>query len=73
MALARQSTVYDLSLRGVEVSGQWKLEAHDEPLQRSDVAGIEQPLQLVTALAATRRLAVVGRAAGSPAGSRGWW
>ena len=49
LALARQSVVYDLSLRGVEVSAQLNLEAYEEPLRQVTVV-LDAPLQLVTAL-----------------------
>jgi hypothetical protein len=49
LALVRQSMVYDLSLRGVEVSAQLKLEAYDQPLRQVTVA-MDPQLQLVTAL-----------------------
>ena len=49
LALARQSMVYDLSRRGVEVSSQLKLEAHEEPLRQVTLL-MDPQLQLVTAL-----------------------
>ena len=49
VVLARQSTTYEFSLRGLEASIQLKLEAHNEPL--SEIAlTIDPPLQLVSAL-----------------------
>ena len=49
LALVRQSTVYDLSLRGVEVSAQLKIEAYDRPLQQVTLA-LDPQMQLVAAL-----------------------
>ena len=49
LALVRQSMVYDLSLRGVEVSAQLNLDAYDQPLRQVTVA-MDPQLQLVTAL-----------------------
>ncbi len=49
LALAGLSMVYDLSRRGVEVSAQLKLEAHEEPLRQVTLL-MDPQLQLVTAL-----------------------
>ena len=49
LALARQSLIYDLSLRGVEVSVQLKLEAYEEPLRQVTLL-MDPQLRLVTAL-----------------------
>ena len=49
LVLLRQSTTYDFSPRGVEVSAQLKLDVHNEPLTEVALA-IEPPLQLVSAL-----------------------
>ncbi len=48
LALLRESRTYDCSLRGVEVSAQWKLEVHNEPLERIVVL-LDPELQLVSA------------------------
>ncbi len=49
LALARQSLIYDLSLRGAEVSVQLKLEAYEEPLRQVTLL-MDPQLRLVTAL-----------------------
>jgi hypothetical protein len=66
VALARQSMVYDLSRRGMEVSAQLKLEAHDEPLRQVTLL-MDPQLQLVTAL---RGDAAAPWSVVSPPGSR---
>ena len=48
LVMLRQSTTYDFSLRGVELSAQWKLEAHNEPLAELPLV-LEPGLQLVSA------------------------
>ncbi len=48
LALLRESRTYDCSLRGLEVSAQWKLQAHNEPLERVTVL-LDPGLRLVSA------------------------
>jgi hypothetical protein len=48
LALLRESRTYDCSLRGVEVSAQWRFEVHNEPLERI-VAILDPDLQLISA------------------------
>ena len=48
LALLRESRTYDFSLRGMEVSTQWKLQVHNEPLQQIAVL-LDPGLQLVSA------------------------
>ena len=48
LVLLRESRTYDCSLRGVEVAAQWKLEIHNEPLERIVVL-LDPELQLVSA------------------------
>ena len=48
LALLRESRTYDFSLRGVEVSAQWRLQVHNEPLQQVTVL-LDPGLQLVSA------------------------
>jgi hypothetical protein len=48
LALLRESTTYDFSLRGVEVSARWKLQVHNEPLSQVTVR-LDPGLQLVSA------------------------
>ncbi len=49
LAVARQSMVYDVSLRGVEISAQLKLEAYDEPLRQATFR-LDPQVRLVAAL-----------------------
>ena len=49
LAVARQSMVYDVSLRGVEISAQLKLEAYDEPLRQATLR-LDPQVRLVNAL-----------------------
>ena len=48
LRLLRESRVYDLSPRGVEVSAQWRVESHNEPLDRVTLL-LDPGLQLATA------------------------
>lgn len=48
LAIVRERTSYDLSLRGVEVAVEWDLEIHHEPLSMIDLK-IDEQLQLVSA------------------------
>ncbi len=48
LALVREHTGYDVSLRGVEVSTEWTLEIHHEPLSQISFR-LDEQLQLVTA------------------------
>jgi len=48
LVLLRESCTYDLSLRGLEVSAQWRLQAHNEPLHQVTVL-LDPGLQLATA------------------------
>ena len=48
LALLRESRTYDCSLRGLEVSAQWKLQVHNEPLERVTVL-LDPGLRLVSA------------------------
>ena len=48
LALLRESRTYDCSLRGVEVSAQWKLQVYNEPLRQVAVL-LDPGLQLVSA------------------------
>ena len=48
MALLRESNVYEFSPRGLDLSAQWKIQAHDEPLEKIAVQ-LDPGLQLVTA------------------------
>lgn len=47
--VARQATTYDFTLRGVDVSAQWKLDVHRGRLSEIPVT-VEPPLKIVTAL-----------------------
>ena len=47
-ALLGESRVYDFSPRGVDLSAQWKIRAHDEPLEKISVL-LDPGLQLATA------------------------
>ena len=48
LALLRQSTTYDFSLRGLEVSAHWRLQVHNQPLHQVTVL-LDPGLQLVSA------------------------
>ena len=48
LALLRELRTYDLSMRGVEVSAQWRLQVHNEPLQQIAVL-LDPGLELVSA------------------------
>ena len=48
LALLRELRTYDLSLRGVEVTAQWRLQVHNRPLQQVAVL-LDPELQLVSA------------------------
>ncbi len=48
LALLRESRTYDFSLRGVEVSAQWRIQVHNEPLQQVTVL-LDPGLQLISA------------------------
>ena len=48
LALLRQATTYDFSLRGLEVSAQWRLQVHNQPLPQVTVL-LDPGLQLVSA------------------------
>ena len=48
LALLRQSTTYDFSLRGLEVSAHWRLQVHNQPLHQVTVL-LDSGLQLVSA------------------------
>ena len=48
LALLRESRTYDFSLRGVEVSAQWRIQVLNEPLQQVTVA-LDPGLQLISA------------------------
>jgi hypothetical protein len=48
LALLRESRTYDITPRGLEVSAQWKLQAHNEPLQQIAVL-LDPGLQLASA------------------------
>jgi hypothetical protein len=48
LALLRESLTYDCSLRGIDVSAQWKLQVYNEPLQEITVL-LDPGLQLVSA------------------------
>jgi hypothetical protein len=48
LALMRESCIYDLSIRGVEISAQWRIQAHNEPLQKIQIL-LDPGMQLVTA------------------------
>jgi hypothetical protein len=48
LVLLRESCTYDLSLRGLEFSAQWRLQAHNEPLHQVTVL-LDPGLQLATA------------------------
>jgi hypothetical protein len=48
LALLRESRTYDCSLRGIDVSAQWKLQVYNEPLQEISVL-LDRGLQLVSA------------------------
>ena len=48
LALLRESRTYDCSLRGLEVSAQWKLQVYNEPLDRISVL-LDPELQLLSA------------------------
>ena len=48
LALLRESRTYDFSLRGVEISAQWKLQAHNEPLSQITLM-LDPGLQLASA------------------------
>ncbi len=48
LALLRESRTYDCSLRGIDVSVQWKLRVHNEPLEQITVL-LDPELQLVSA------------------------
>lgn len=48
LALLRESRTYDFSPRGVEIAAQWRIEAHNEPLQQI-TALLDPGLQLVSA------------------------
>ncbi len=49
LVLARQSTTYEISLHGLEVSSQLRLEAHQAPLSEVPLR-LDSPLQLVSAM-----------------------
>ena len=70
LAVARQSMVYDVSLRGVEISAQWKLEAYDEPLRQATFR-LDPQVRLVNVALRRRSRPLVGRvAAGQPDDAR---
>ncbi len=48
LALVREQTGYDVSLRGVEVTTEWNLEIHHEPVRQIGFQ-LDEALQLVTA------------------------
>ena len=48
LALVRESTVYDFSLHGVEVSTEWKVDVHHEPLRQLSLS-LGPRLRLVAA------------------------
>lgn len=48
LALLRESSVYDLSIHGLEVSSQWRIQAHNEPLRQVTLL-LDPGLQLATA------------------------
>lgn len=48
VALVHESSVYDCSLRGVELSSQWKIAVHGEPLREMTFA-LDPELQLISA------------------------
>jgi hypothetical protein len=56
LVLARQSTTYEISLHGLELSSQLRLEAHQAPLSEIPL-WLEPPLQLVSAMYADAPLA----------------
>jgi hypothetical protein len=49
LALLGESSVYEFSLRGIDLSAQWKIRTHDEPLEKIVVL-LDPGLQLATAL-----------------------
>ena len=56
LALLRESRTYDLSLRGLEASAQWRLQVHNEPLQEVAVL-LDLGLQLASAQCGENTLA----------------
>ena len=48
LALLRESRTYDFSLRGVDVSAQWRIQVLNEPLQQVNVV-LDPGLQLISA------------------------
>jgi hypothetical protein len=55
LTVLRQSSLYDFSLRGIDVSAQWTLDVRDQPLRQLVVA-LDPELQLVSARLGNRPL-----------------
>ena len=69
LALLRESRTYDCSLRGVEVSAQWKLQVYNEPLERVSVL-LDRELQLVSARLGDKAIPWSATPAANGAGTR---